>query len=89
MAAYLAVGVAWCAIRAVLTANAPLGLVSVVAAIGSHDTPLSEKIWIPMFLGWNVVVPIVAWPLDIALGLSVGPHGIRGHDGHPPDSSSH
>ena len=84
LAGYLVIGVAWCSVRTVISAGAPLGLVAVIAAVPRTDVPFAEKMLLPMLLGMDVAVPILAWPLDIVAGLSVGPshtgsnHGRRG-----------
>ena len=65
---YLIVGLLWCIGREinVNVRHAPFSLVTIVA----KDVTLGQRMFV---LGWGLIFPVFAWPLDMLLLASVSP----------------
>ena len=73
--AYLLIGVAWLITKALTSRDKPLSPLAIIEGLSNPDVPPWGQV---MLLFMGIVFPIVWWPVDIAMGLSVMPP----HDSH-------
>ena len=67
---YLVLGVAWLVTKAVLTRDKPLSPIAIILGLGNPEVSFGGQV---AFVMMGIVFPVVCWPLDIAMGLSVMP----------------